>query len=222
MSREQLADLERRLQTGVEGVEGEAKYQALRDVAKQQREMSLPPGEGVMRAPAEKYAPPVDIEPLRRELGWAETPRMLREYEPGMERQLTGQGMGEVTGRIGWVPKSEFWPQRPGTDRGRGISEKSAFEAFDKYAKGEKLNAEQTRFIKYAEDEIRRFDEQANVGQYAEAMQAEGVPAEAMLDQAKMKAAAELDPEAYESIPPQLDDAGYMQAIEDILAKRKD
>lgn len=74
---------------------------------------------------------------MRDETGWAETGgRMIREP--------SADGLGEVTGRTSWVPRTEWWQGRPA-----GLTEAETKNAIDKALAGEKLGAGQQRAVDY-------------------------------------------------------------------------
>jgi hypothetical protein len=104
-----------------------------------------------------KPAPPepskVDLEPLRSEIGWHEYGgRIIREQQSvdDVVRGLVG-AQGEVVGRTKWIPRSDFWPNRPVK-----ISERDAHTALDKAAKGESLTKTESRFVEYARSEMEK------------------------------------------------------------------
>lgn len=139
----QLRDYERRIQTEVEGLEGEEKYKALRDIAKVQRErQGIIPEEATL--PEEEVRPSVNVQDIRSEIGWAETGgKIIRDPETG-----------DVTGRTKWIPKSDFWKDRPD----KGLTEKEAHGILDKLGTDVSFTPKERRFIEYAREYLLERD----------------------------------------------------------------
>lgn len=108
-----------------------------------------------------------DVLALADEIGWAQEGGQLIARN-GMDAGVNGEGGGlQVTGRTSWVPKpiaggnglSNFWQMRPGDNPGEGakISERAARVALRKYANGEKMTAQERRFIAYAEKTAEQY-----------------------------------------------------------------
>lgn len=113
-----------------------------------------------------------DVLAMEREIGWEQTGGQLV-GRSGMDAGVNGEGGGfQVSGRTEWIPlpradgrgRSNFWSMRPGDNPGEGakISERGARLALRKYANGEKLTAQERRFVEYAE---RAAAEYRNEGQ---------------------------------------------------------
>lgn len=77
------------------------------------------------------------------ESGWAEMGgRMIRTPVPN--RGLAGGGVSETITRTQWIPKSDWWKDRPG-----GLNEEKTREAVRKALEGEKLKAGEQRMVGY-------------------------------------------------------------------------
>ncbi|MGH8713382.1 MAG: hypothetical protein ACREYB_05185 [Casimicrobiaceae bacterium] len=86
------------------------------------------------------------LESIRSEIGWAERGgRILRQPMEGEALHELGQ-TGEVIGRTGWIPRSDFWPARPD----KSLSERGAHAALDKVTSGERLTPREQRFVDYS------------------------------------------------------------------------
>lgn len=83
------------------------------------------------------------IAELKNEIGWAEQGgRMIR--AAGSD----GTVNSETVSRTKWIPKPDFWPNRP--KQGGAITEAQASVAIDKAIAGQPLNARERRFVEYA------------------------------------------------------------------------
>lgn len=80
---------------------------------------------------------------LANEIGWAERGgQMIR--TPGSD----GTVGTETISRTQWIPKSDFWPNRPKT--GGALNEREAQAALTKFERGDFLTKREQRFIQYA------------------------------------------------------------------------
>ena len=103
-------------------------------IARGRSEVEKP--EVIKPKPKEDYTPEQKrtLEALKSQTGYAEVGgRLLRD-----------EATGDVTGRTSWVPKMEWWPDRP-----KGLTEKQAIAAMDKAAKGEPLTKREKRLVDY-------------------------------------------------------------------------
>jgi hypothetical protein len=126
----------------------------------------------------EPKAPALDLGPIRGEIGWAEVGgRIIREQAPIEDVAMGSLGaQGEVVGRTKWIPRSDFWPNRPD----KSLSERGAHAALDKLASGERLTPKEQRFITYARETLHGRESEAMTAELEaraerEAIQREGV-----------------------------------------------
>jgi hypothetical protein len=85
----------------------------------------------------------VDISGLKQEIGWA-----IRGGQLQRARGADGTVNSETVTRSKWVPKSEFWPNRP--KQGGALSEAQAQVAIDRAVANLSLSTSQQRFVDYA------------------------------------------------------------------------
>lgn len=162
------------------------------------------------------------LQAVEREIGWAEVGgRMIREADTGGEKP-------EVVGRTSWVPKSNFWPERPTP---KSITQGAARAALRKVAAGQRLSTSEQRFIDYAEkwlDEqdaaTKAAEEEARRARAEEPILPEeldtaGLKPTDAADAALVARAVEIDPGRVEALAIQYedDDAGFLAAVKEII-----
>lgn len=92
---------------------------------------------------AEALTDKAAVTSLANEIGWAERGgQMIR--APGSD----GTVGTETISRTQWIPKSDFWPNRPKT--GGALNEREAQAALTKFERGDFLTKREQRFIQYA------------------------------------------------------------------------
>jgi len=164
------------------------------------------------------------IAAMKEEIGWGEVGgRGIRERagweDPGAPNE------GDFVARTPWVPKSDFWPNRPDLRLKPG----EASAAIDKYLAGEKLKPIEQRFVDhtlntiverdFADSSAAEIDRQASHADYAEGARVSGLEfnEDNALAAAKITRARELDPAAFARIPEQAGDADFQRHVQDIL-----
>lgn len=74
---------------------------------------------------------------MRTETGWAEEGGAL----------VRDPNTDQVTGRTSWVPRAEWWPERP-----KGLTEDQILRTIDKAMAGEKLGIRERRMVEFMRD----------------------------------------------------------------------
>src|SRR5208282_4234738 len=164
------------------------------------------------------------IAAMKEEIGWGEVGgRGIRE-RAGWEDPGAPTG-GDFVARTPWVPKSDFWPNRPDLRLKPG----EASAAIDKYLAGEKLKPIEQRFVDhtlntiverdFADSVAAEIDRKASHADYAEGARVSGLEfnEDNALAAAKITRARELDPAAFARIPEQAGDADFQRHVQDIL-----
>lgn len=143
--------VEEKLRTVYEetGIDPPAVYQAakndvtvLQDLASENRDFpevfSLPSEHPEYRPSLADPDYRAELVAMREETGWAQVGgHLIREVDRGGEKP-------EVIGRTTWIPKSEWWQERP-----KGLTEAQSKAAIDKALGGEKLSVREQRLIDY-------------------------------------------------------------------------
>lgn len=146
---------------------------------------------------------------MKDETGWAERGgQVIRNPETG-----------EVVGRTGWIPRAEWWPERP-----KGLSEEQIHAAVDKALRGAKLGAREKRVVEFMRDVA---DQRARLGEYlpnAQELEIEGMRGlDDQYEAALVARASEIDEAQVERLAIQHGDDtdGFLKGIRLLLKDRE-
>ena len=143
---------------------------------------------------------------MKGETGWAEVGgRMIRQQDDGGNETIT---------RTAWVPNAEWWPGRP-----KGLKETDLHKAIDKAVAGEKLNPAERRAVEYMADVAEQRQKSSAWKPTGDELAETGLASHNELDVAMTARAAEINPDAVESLATRFesDDAGFMRGIKELL-----
>jgi len=143
---------------------------------------------------------------MKGETGWAEVGgRMIRQQDDGGNETIT---------RTAWVPNAEWWPGRP-----KGLKETDLHKAIDKALNGEPLKPAERRAVEYMADVAEQRQRSEAWKPTGDELAETGLASHNELDVAMTARAAEIDPDAVESLATRFesDDAGFMRGIKELL-----